>query len=66
MCSSGGEWNFAALPYGDAWRERRRKFHQYFREKAVQEYFPLQLMQCAGYLCDLRAHPEDFYRITER
>ena len=65
-CSSGFGWSFAVLPYGDAWRARRRKFHQYFREQAVQEYCPLQSMQSIRFLRDLHAHPEDFYYMIRK
>lgn len=54
------------MPYGDAWRECRREFHQYFREKVVREYFPLQSMQSVKYLRSLCTHPEDFYHITKK
>lgn len=61
---SGFAWNFAVLPYGDAWRAHRRMFHQYFREKAVEKYKPLQMAQCEKYLRRLYTHPEDFFRLT--
>lgn len=63
---SGFNWPFSLLPYGDAWRARRRKFHQYFNEKAVQGYQQLQYMQVLKYLRSLRTHPEDFFETTRR
>jgi len=34
----GCDWTFALIPYGQAWRERRRMFAQYFHPANVEGY----------------------------
>ncbi|KIY68230.1 CyP450 monooxygenase [Cylindrobasidium torrendii FP15055 ss-10] len=59
-------WDFGIFRYSDAWRLHRKTFNDFFHQKAVQEYTPVQ--DAASYVC-LRAllkTPEDFFKHVRR
>ncbi|KIY65578.1 cytochrome P450, partial [Cylindrobasidium torrendii FP15055 ss-10] len=59
-------WNPAIFRYSDTWRLHRKTFNDFFHQKAVQEYTPIQ--DAASYVC-LRAllkTPEDFFDHVRR
>ncbi|KAK7692903.1 hypothetical protein QCA50_004539 [Cerrena zonata] len=44
------QWNFALMEYTPEWRVYRRNFHQFFHQRTVHNYHPIQLNQCRGFL----------------
>ncbi|KZT18054.1 putative CyP450 monooxygenase [Neolentinus lepideus HHB14362 ss-1] len=54
------DFNFALKPYGEAWRQRRREFHQQFRAEKTMEYHPKVLENAHKFLKNILAHPENF------
>ncbi|EKM55883.1 uncharacterized protein PHACADRAFT_144778 [Phanerochaete carnosa HHB-10118-sp] len=61
-CRTGFHRNFAIMPYGEGWRERRRLFHQYFRSQAIDLYHN-QMMKGARDLVQLLLDsPDNFLR----
>ncbi|KAI1790229.1 cytochrome P450 [Ganoderma leucocontextum] len=38
----GLDWFFPSMPYGQAWRRRRRAFHQSFDAQAITQYQPIR------------------------
>ncbi|KAJ6508469.1 cytochrome P450 [Mycena sanguinolenta] len=61
----GWDFGFAFMPHTDAWRERRRMFHQYFRRDAIAAYHPVQLRKIRDLLRSLLSTPEDFATHTK-
>ncbi|KAJ2912894.1 hypothetical protein MD484_g7523, partial [Candolleomyces efflorescens] len=54
-------WSFAAMPYGAAWRQYRRNFHQYLNNNAVQEYHPIMLEETKNFLQKLKSNPHQIF-----
>ncbi|KAF9552412.1 cytochrome P450 [Agrocybe pediades] len=61
----GCDWIFAILPYGRAWKERRRLFTQYFHPSRVVDYHGSQTKFVQSMLPRLLDHPEDFLSILQ-
>ena len=38
------------MPYSSLWRAYRREFHQFFHQRAVSKYHPIQLRECRSFL----------------
>jgi hypothetical protein len=56
-------WPFVTLPYGDAWRARRRVFHTVNLADQVVDYQPGQLADAHLFLQGLVDNPEDFVAV---
>ncbi|KAL0951323.1 hypothetical protein HGRIS_008028 [Hohenbuehelia grisea] len=56
----GWDWNFGLMRYNDAWRMRRRIFHQYFQQSTVDAHQPVQMKATYGLLRNLLERPERF------
>ena len=52
-------WDFALMPYSSLWRAHRREFHQFFHQRAVFKYHPIQLRECRAFLRRVLESPED-------
>ncbi|KAI0768267.1 CyP450 monooxygenase [Trametes elegans] len=57
---SGWEWTFVLMPYGGAWRRRRKEMHQFMHPNAVAQYRSLQQYEAAKFLNRLLHKPEAF------
>jgi hypothetical protein len=53
------EWPFSRLPYGDAWRARRRAFHSVNLPEQVVSYQAGQMADMHLFLRDLLAAPRE-------
>ncbi|KAK7678460.1 hypothetical protein QCA50_018520 [Cerrena zonata] len=53
------DWAMSLMPYTQTWREHRREFHQYFYQRKVPTYHPVQLAQCRAGLQRLLASPTE-------
>ncbi|TFK49673.1 cytochrome P450 [Heliocybe sulcata] len=56
----GWDWSLGLLPYGQAWRQRRREFHQQFRSEKAVQYRPIIMKKAHQFLEKLLNNPEDF------
>ncbi|PIL24832.1 cytochrome P450 [Ganoderma sinense ZZ0214-1] len=56
----GLQWFFPFMPYGQAWRRRRRAFHQSFDAHAIADYHPIQASHVRRLVHNLLASPEKF------
>ena len=56
----------ALLPYGEAWRERRRMFTQYFHPGNVELYKATQVEFVQKMLLRLLKDPDSFLSITRQ
>ena len=54
-------WAFGAMPYGVAWRQNRRAFHQYLNNNAVPKYHPIMLEEIKKFLQKLKSNPEQVF-----
>jgi len=61
----GWGWLFAALPYGNKWRERRRAFTKYFHPSDYSVYQPNQIEFVRGMLLRLLEDPDDVFTILK-
>ncbi|KAI0357869.1 CyP450 monooxygenase [Trametes cingulata] len=57
---AGWEWTFVLMPYGQAWRRRRKEMHQFLHPGAVVQYRPLQQKETLKFLRRLLAQPDAF------
>jgi len=62
----GWSWSFAAMPYGDDWRERRRLFTKYFHPNNPSANIPQQLEFVHKMLMQLLNDPDDFLHVIQR
>jgi len=62
----GWSWSFGFMPYGDAWRERRRLFTKYFHPNNPSANIPQQIEFIHKMLVQLLDNPNDFLDITRR
>jgi len=62
----GWKWVFSMMPYGEAWRERRRAFAQYFHSENADLYKATQAEFLWKMLPQLLKDPEDFLSITRQ
>ena len=62
----GWKWAMSALPYGEAWRERRRMFTQYFHPGNAGSYKATLVEFIYKMLLRLLKDPEDFLSITRQ
>ncbi|TEB29676.1 cytochrome P450 [Coprinellus micaceus] len=53
----GMGWNFAAMPYGNRWRQYRRAFHQHFNQLAIPRYHPIMQEEASIFLGKLKDDP---------
>ena len=53
-------WNLALMPYGTAWRQHRRAFHEHFHLNAVHKYVPIITKETQAFLRRLLETPECF------
>ncbi|KAF8884185.1 cytochrome P450 [Infundibulicybe gibba] len=51
------------LPYGSAWRARRRLFHEHFHLSAVEKYKPIQARGSRDFLQRLLDNPDNFMHL---
>jgi cytochrome P450 len=56
------EWgyNFALLPYGSGWRDRRRAFQNIFHQNMVNNYLPVQLSAVRTFIRNVLESPGEF------
>ncbi|XP_006456151.1 cytochrome P450 [Agaricus bisporus var. bisporus H97] len=56
------EWgfNFALLPYGSGWRDRRRAFQNLFHQNNVNRYLPAQLRSIRVFVRNVMESPDEF------
>ncbi|KAJ3532195.1 hypothetical protein NMY22_g7843 [Coprinellus aureogranulatus] len=59
-------WSFALLPYGNAWRQHRRVFHQYFNQSAIPKYHPIVCAERDNFLRKLRDDPKNWVKSLQR
>ncbi|KAF4619933.1 hypothetical protein D9613_004660 [Agrocybe pediades] len=59
----GCDWTFALLPYGTAWRDRRRMFAQYFHPSNTEAYQENHTTYVRSILPGLHDRPEDFANV---
>nr|BAL05123.1 cytochrome P450 [Phanerodontia chrysosporium] len=57
---TGWHRNWALMRYGDAWKERRRLFHQHFRPRVVSQYNLKQVKAARSLLHSLLESPRVF------
>ena len=62
----GWKWVFSRMPYGEAWRERRRMFMQYFHPGKTALYAGTQTEFIRKMLPQLLKDPENFLSITRQ
>ncbi|TFK53786.1 cytochrome P450 [Heliocybe sulcata] len=55
---TGWDWNIGLMPYGDAWRHRRREFHQQFKSDKSVEYYPTIMTKAHEFIIKLLISPE--------
>ncbi|TFK48005.1 cytochrome P450 [Heliocybe sulcata] len=53
------EFNVASYPYGNAWRELRRVFHQQYHSGVIPRYYPIFRRHAHRLLRNLLAQPKD-------
>ena len=53
------DWSFGLMPYGEAWRAHRREFHQFFNQRIIPQYQPIQLKQTRAFLRRALDSPND-------
>ncbi|KAF4617510.1 hypothetical protein D9613_005757 [Agrocybe pediades] len=63
-CSMGYDWLLAFMPYGNAWKERRRQFVQHFRPTDTSVYQDNQIKYVREILPRLLDDPENFIAIA--
>ncbi|RXW24976.1 hypothetical protein EST38_g887 [Candolleomyces aberdarensis] len=54
-------WSLVAMPYGVAWRQHRRAFHQYLNNNAVQKYHPVMNEETKLFLQKIRSNPDEVF-----
>ena len=54
----GLEWLFPFIPYGQAWRRRRRTFHQSLDAHVVSQYWPIQTFRARRLIRHLLDSPK--------
>ncbi|KAJ2932868.1 hypothetical protein H1R20_g4238, partial [Candolleomyces eurysporus] len=54
-------WSFSALPYGVAWRQHRRAFHQCLNNNAVRNYHPVMSEETKLFLQRIRSDPDQVF-----
>ena len=66
MVRVGWNWVISRIPYGEAWRERRRMFTKYFHPGNTDLYEPTQMEFVRKMLPRLLKDPESFLAITRQ
>ncbi|KAI0078417.1 cytochrome P450 [Panus rudis PR-1116 ss-1] len=61
---TGWGFNLGMMHYSDRWRAHRRGFHQYFNERAYQQWRPIQVDECHMFLRRLLDNPKDIDKYT--
>ncbi|KAF9523361.1 cytochrome P450 [Crepidotus variabilis] len=56
----GWDWLISSMPYGDAWRDRRKLFNDYLHPSMTQNYQPAQVEFIRKMLVQLIDSPEAF------
>lgn len=54
----GMGWQITQLPYGEAWRIRRKVFHQHFGPEAMKAYRGAQMSEAHKLLRNLNRHSD--------
>ena len=54
----GLEWFFPFTPYGQAWRRRRRAFHQSLDAHVISQYWPIQISRVRPLIRNLLDSPK--------
>ncbi|GJJ11062.1 hypothetical protein Clacol_005293 [Clathrus columnatus] len=54
------DWSLVFLQYGEKWRRDRMYFHQLFNQKAIQEYYDIQMKYTKVLLKRLYRTPQEF------
>ena len=63
---AGWKWSLAIMPYGEAWRERRRMFTHYFHPGNTEVYKATQVEFLYKMLPRLLKDPDNFLSITRQ
>ena len=58
--SLGWDIHLAFKPYGDRWREERRRFHQVFNPSVIHQYRPRMMTEAGKLLKRLTDDPQRF------
>lgn len=53
------DFNLGFMPYTQKWRDHRRAFHQYFNQREVAKYEPIQVQECRAFLRRMLDAPDD-------
>ena len=53
------DWNIGLMPYSQRWRNHRREIHQYFNQREVFKFEPVQLRECRAFLRRVLESPDD-------
>ncbi|KAK7447720.1 hypothetical protein VKT23_013976 [Stygiomarasmius scandens] len=53
-------WDFAHMRYSDEWRLHRKTFHQYFQQRHVPEFYPIQRESASLFLKKILQYPDEF------
>ncbi|KAF5349225.1 hypothetical protein D9756_009488 [Leucocoprinus leucothites] len=56
----GWDYLFSSMPYGDAWRERRKLFQKHFHPTKPETHRPIETEYVRKLLPELLEHPQDF------
>ncbi|KAJ3573817.1 hypothetical protein NP233_g2189 [Leucocoprinus birnbaumii] len=56
----GWDYLFSSMPYGEAWRERRKLFQKHFHPTKPETHRPIETEYVRKLLPELLEHPEDF------
>jgi cytochrome P450 len=51
------EWSFVVLPYGEAWRRKRKLMHTHVHQGASDQFHPIQTASARRFVRDVLAGP---------
>ena len=46
------------MPYSQKWRDHRREIHQYFNQREVPRFEPIQIRECRAFLSRVLESPD--------
>lgn len=62
----GWDYLFSSMPYGDAWRERRKLFQKHFHPAKPETHRPIETEYVRKLLPELLEHPQDFMALCRQ
>ena len=54
-------WSLGIMPYGAAWRQQRRAFHQHLNNSALPKYHPIMNEETKNFLQKLKSNPDQIF-----